>query len=161
MMLSNDDVADILRLLDGLPFDEFDLQTSAFRLALRRDGQGEWSATHDVRSQPNITTETPTGDGDSDDGGGATSAMDDRAGLHAVRAPLVGTFYRAPRPGAAPFVDVGDDVEADTVVGIIETMKLFNSVEAGTAGEVVEFCIDNAAFADKGAVLLRIAPDPS
>lgn len=161
MMLSNDDVADILHLLDGLPFDEFDLRTSEFRLALRRDGQGAWAATHDVRSQPNITTETPSGNGDGDDGGGATSATDDRADLHAVRAPLVGTFYRAPRPGASPFVEVGDRVEAGTVVGIIETMKLFNSVAAGTAGEVVEFCVDNAAFADKGAVLLRIAPDPS
>jgi acetyl-CoA carboxylase biotin carboxyl carrier protein len=79
--------------------------------------------------------------------------------LVAVRAPLPGTFYRAPRPGAAPFVEVGSRVGADTVVGIVETMKLFNSVTAGAAGTVAEICLDNAEFADRGATLLRIRAD--
>jgi len=80
-------------------------------------------------------------------------------GLVAVRAPLPGTFYRAPRPGAAPFVEVGSRVGADTVVGIVETMKLFNSVTADAAGTVAEICLDNAEFADRGATLLRIRAD--
>jgi acetyl-CoA carboxylase biotin carboxyl carrier protein len=58
--------------------------------------------------------------------------------LHEVRAPLVGTFYRAPQPGAEPFVQVGSRVEETTVVGIVETMKLMNPVLAGVAGTVVE-----------------------
>ncbi len=77
----------------------------------------------------------------------------------AVRAPLPGTFYRAPRPAAPPFVEVGSRVGADTVVGIVETMKLFNSVTAGAAGTVAEICLDNAEFADRGATLLRIRAD--
>jgi acetyl-CoA carboxylase biotin carboxyl carrier protein len=77
----------------------------------------------------------------------------------AVRAPLPGTFYRAPRPGAEPFVEVGSRVGADTVVGIVETMKLFNSVAAGAAGTVAEVCLANAEFADRGATLLRIRAD--
>ena len=77
----------------------------------------------------------------------------------AVRAPLPGTFYRAPRPGAAPFVEVGSQVGADTVVGIVETMKLFNSVTAGTAGTVAEICLGNGEFADRGATLLSIRAD--
>jgi acetyl-CoA carboxylase biotin carboxyl carrier protein len=80
-------------------------------------------------------------------------------GLVAVRAPLPGTFYRAPRPGAAPFVEVGSRVGPDTVVGIVETMKLFNSVTAGAAGTVAEICLGNAEFADRGATLLRIRAD--
>ena len=80
-------------------------------------------------------------------------------GLVAVRAPLPGTFYRAPRPGAAPFVEVGSRVGADTVVGIVETMKLFNSVTAGTAGTVAEICLGNGEFADRGATLLSIRAD--
>ena len=80
-------------------------------------------------------------------------------GLVAVRAPLPGTFYRVPRPGAAPFVEVGSRVGADTVVGIVETMKLFNSVTADAAGTVAEICLDNAEFADRGATLLRIRAD--
>jgi acetyl-CoA carboxylase biotin carboxyl carrier protein len=86
-------------------------------------------------------------------------ATEDDASLVAVRAPLPGTFYRAPRPGAAPFVEVGSRVGADTVVGIVETMKLFNSVTAGAAGTVAEVCLGNAEFADRGATLLRIRAD--
>ena len=76
--------------------------------------------------------------------------------LVSVRAPLPGTFYRAPRPGAEAFVEVGSEVGADTVVGIVETMKLMNSVTAGVSGTVAEFCVGNAEFAPQGAPLLRI-----
>ena len=81
------------------------------------------------------------------------------AELVEVRAPLPGTFYRAPRPGAAPFVEVGSRVSADTVIGIVETMKLMNSVPAGVAGTVAEFCVQNAVFAAHGTTLLRIRAD--
>ncbi len=84
---------------------------------------------------------------------------DEDEGLVAVRAPLPGTFYRAPRPGAAPFVEVGSRVDADTVIGIVETMKLMNSVHAGVAGVVAGFCVANAEFAAQGAALLRVRAD--
>jgi acetyl-CoA carboxylase biotin carboxyl carrier protein len=77
-----------------------------------------------------------------------------------VRAPLPGTFYRAPRPGAAAFVEVGRRVGADDVVGIVETMKLMNSVPAGVAGTVAEICLGNGEFAALGATLMRIEADP-
>ena len=76
-----------------------------------------------------------------------------------VAAPLPGTFYRAPRPGADPFVQVGDAVSPDTVVAIVETMKLMNSVHAGTAGRVSRICLENGEFASAGATLLLIEPD--
>jgi acetyl-CoA carboxylase biotin carboxyl carrier protein len=76
-----------------------------------------------------------------------------------VAAPLPGTFYRAPRPGADPFVQVGDTVSPDTVVAIVETMKLMNSVHAGTAGRVSRICLENGEFAAAGATLLLIEPD--
>lgn len=78
-----------------------------------------------------------------------------------VRAHLPGTFYRAPKPGAPPFVEIGSRVEEDTVVGIIETMKLMNAVHAPTRGEVVEICFENARFAEIDAVLMRIKPGPA
>src|ERR1700722_6605004 len=94
--------------------------------------------------------------GGEDAGHGATGAD---APLVAVRAPLPGTFYRAPRPGAAPFVEVGSRVGADTVVGIVETMKLFTSVTAGTAGTGAGICLGNGEFAGRGATLLSIRAD--
>jgi acetyl-CoA carboxylase biotin carboxyl carrier protein len=81
-------------------------------------------------------------------------------GLRPVRAPLPGTFYRAPMPGAPPFVEVGSRVEPDTVVGIVETMKLMNSVPAGVGGTVAEILLANAEFAEPDAVLMRIREDP-
>lgn len=93
--------------------------------------------------------------------GAAAAAEPGRAprGLHEVRPPMLGTFYRAPKPGAAPFVEVGSRVQPDSVVCIIETMKLMNSVCAGVAGEVVEICLADAQFADEAEVLLRIRPE--
>jgi acetyl-CoA carboxylase biotin carboxyl carrier protein len=76
-----------------------------------------------------------------------------------VRAPLLGTFYRAPRPGAPPFVAVGSLVRPDTVVCIIETMKLMNSVTAGVSGTVTEILLANAQFAEQDTVLMRIRAD--
>ena len=76
----------------------------------------------------------------------------------AVRAPLPGTFYRAPRPGAAPFVEVGDEVREDTVVAIVETMKLMNSVPAGTRGRVAEIFVENAEPVGQGTILMWIEP---
>jgi acetyl-CoA carboxylase biotin carboxyl carrier protein len=72
---------------------------------------------------------------------------------------LPGTFYRSPKPGSAPFVEVGSRVEVDTVLALVETMKLMNSVVAGLRGRVVEICARDAEFVEQHAVLLRIAPD--
>jgi acetyl-CoA carboxylase biotin carboxyl carrier protein len=183
--LTNEDVADILALLDSLPYDELDLQTPRFRLTLRRT-PGGWTQTTQVLSAPvpaavattamshrgapdhgDVTL--PSSGGGGGEGGGVAGEAegvggdgvggDGSAGLVAVRAPLPGTFYRAPRPGAAPFVEVGSRVDADTVIGIVETMKLMNSVHAGVAGVVAEFCLANAEFAAQGAALLRIRAD--
>jgi acetyl-CoA carboxylase biotin carboxyl carrier protein len=193
--LTNEDVADILALLDSLPYDEFDLETPRFRLTLRRTPVG-WTQSTEVAappgtgsmahwsgsSRPNGTSthldqggdegevaEEASGTrGDADaargeadaargdaDGARGEGGYED-AGLVAVRAPLPGTFYRAPRPGAAPFAEVGSRVGADTVIGIVETMKLMNSVPAGVAGVVAEFCVTNAELVAQGAALLRI-----
>jgi acetyl-CoA carboxylase biotin carboxyl carrier protein len=82
-----------------------------------------------------------------------------RPGLVGIRAPLPGTFYRAPKPGADPYVEVGSRVDEDTVVGLLETMKLFNSVHANVRGEVVEFLVDDAEPAGQDAVLILVRPE--
>jgi acetyl-CoA carboxylase biotin carboxyl carrier protein len=210
MDLTNEDVADILALLDSLPYDELDLQTASFRLTLRRTPDG-WTQASQVLSEPVVldaavpraadgadgadgaaggAAEPGPGtgsmdhwagynrldgpssrqDGDDDgtgeaDGTGGEAAGTDAEGrgddgtLVAVRAPLPGTFYRAPRPGAEPFVEVGSRVTAETVVCIVETMKLMNSVHAGVDGTVAEICLANAEFAANGTTLMRIEAD--
>jgi acetyl-CoA carboxylase biotin carboxyl carrier protein len=170
MDLTNDDVADILAVLDSLPYDELDLQTPRFRLTLRRAPGGGWTRTSQILSEPTAITPAPNGTRvtepepghDAAHGGaaGAGAVSDGADGLVAVTAPLPGTFYRAPRPGAAPFVEVGDPVGEDTVVAIVETMKLMNSVHAGVRGRVAQICLRNAEPTAQGATLMRIAPEP-
>jgi acetyl-CoA carboxylase biotin carboxyl carrier protein len=79
-------------------------------------------------------------------------------GLELVRAPMVGTFYRAPEPGAPPFVEPGARVEPDTIVGIIEVMKLMNSIPAGCAGIVTNVLAGNAEPVEFGQPLVAIDP---
>ena len=78
--------------------------------------------------------------------------------LHAVKAPMVGTFYRSPAPGEPPFVEVGREVEPGTIVGIIEVMKLMNSIEAGVRGVVKEIVVPNATAVEYGEALMGIEP---
>lgn len=77
---------------------------------------------------------------------------------HVVRAPMVGTVYRSPEPGAAPFVEIGQEVGADSTVCIVEAMKVFTAVVAGVAGVVEEIHVDTGDFVEFDQALLRIAP---
>jgi acetyl-CoA carboxylase biotin carboxyl carrier protein len=76
----------------------------------------------------------------------------------AVRAPMMGTFYRSPAPGAPPFISVGQPVEADTIVCIIEVMKLMNSIAAGVRGVVTHVLVDDGNPVDAGAPLVVLDP---
>ena len=73
-----------------------------------------------------------------------------------IDAPMIGVFYRRPSPGAEPFVNPGDRVEADTTIGIIEIMKLMNPVTAGKAGVLGEFLVDDATAVEFGQALVQI-----
>ena len=79
-------------------------------------------------------------------------------GLLVVTAPMVGVFYRAPEPGAAPFVEVGARVESGATMGLVEVMKMFNSVTAPAAGEVVEILAASDQFVEFGQPLFRLRP---
>jgi acetyl-CoA carboxylase biotin carboxyl carrier protein len=76
-----------------------------------------------------------------------------------VQSPMVGTFYRAPAPGEAPFVEVGDRVKAGQSVCIIEAMKLMNEIEAEVSGQVMEILVQNGEPVEYGQPLMRINPD--
>ncbi len=139
MPLSEDDVREILRLIDESDVAELRVETEGFSLHVRRGGELTAAAP-----SPAVEAETRV------DGGAA--------GLHTITSPMLGTFYRAEAPGAAPFVDVGARVEADTVVCLIEVMKMMNSVHAGVAGTVVEVCAENAVAVEYGAPLFHVKP---
>jgi acetyl-CoA carboxylase biotin carboxyl carrier protein len=80
------------------------------------------------------------------------------ADARTITAPMPGTFYRAESPGAPPFVDLGARVEPDTVVCILEVMKMMNSIQAGLSGDIVEVCVDDAQLVEEGEPLFRVQP---
>jgi acetyl-CoA carboxylase biotin carboxyl carrier protein len=78
---------------------------------------------------------------------------------HHIVAPMIGTFYRAPAPEAPPYVQVGDTVTPDTVVCIVEAMKVMNEIKAGMSGRVVDVLVENAQPVEFGQPLFRVAVD--
>ena len=81
------------------------------------------------------------------------------AGAVLVKSPMVGSYYRAPEPGARPFVEVGARVTAESIVGIVEVMKLMNSIPAGQAGVVTHLLVEDGEPVQYGQVLVVIEPE--
>ncbi len=164
MKLSNTDVQQIIQLLDDSEYDNFEIETEEFKLILRRGktAKAGWSQEKQTLTSPKVIGIGKTAVKESRITGEAVGD-DERAlrksGLTEIPAPVVGTFYRAPQPGTPPFVEPGSRVRPDTVIAIIEVMKLMNSVTAGVAGEVVDICVEDAGFVEQGQCLMRIRPD--
>ena len=149
MTLTAREVAEITRLLEESNFDELRLEIEGLKLHLKR---GNAAATE---SLPSASAATPAAPPSSERASAAVSPAADR-NVQDVVAPMLGTFYRAPRPGEPPFVEQGSPVEADTIIGIIEVMKLMNTVRAGFRGTVVEIVARDGALVEFGEPLLRV-----
>lgn len=144
MPLSAEDVAEITRLLEESQFDELHLEHAGFKLTLKRGAA--------------VRREGATASAPAASPAPASAASASEGSVLEVTAPFVGIFYRAPRPGAPPYIEVGSQVEQDTTVGIIEVMKLMNAVRAEVSGTVFEVLVEDGAVVEYGQVLLRIAP---
>ncbi|HEX4674276.1 MAG TPA: biotin/lipoyl-containing protein, partial [Steroidobacteraceae bacterium] len=131
MSLTAADVAEIMRLVEQSGFDSLTLEMDGIKLSLRRGGTRE--GTVDLKPEgsdetgPGPTQASPPTVKAAPPVITAAPAVAD-PNLHEVTAPLLGTFYRSPKPGAPPFVEVGARVEEETIVAIIEVMKLMNTV---------------------------------
>jgi acetyl-CoA carboxylase biotin carboxyl carrier protein len=152
--LTPDDVRDVLRVLDSSGLDELHLELADLTLTVRRAGATGWTAEQQVTRAPVLESGTAPAEADT----APVPAEQVGEGLVAVHPPLLGTFYRAPQPGAAPFVEVGDEVTEETVVGVVETMKMMTPVHAGVRGTIAEIRLGNGEFAQADSVLLLVAP---
>ena len=163
MTLSHEDVRKLLALLDQSDFDEVHIELGDLKLDLRRRAsvaQGSAPA-REATPQPSRASEPAVKPPAPPPRAAGTPAQPIPptpipAGVTAVTAPMIGTFYRAPSPGAKPFVEVGDHVEPDSTVCLIEVMKLFNSLKAGAAGTVEQILADNATLVAAGQPLIFI-----
>jgi acetyl-CoA carboxylase biotin carboxyl carrier protein len=162
MSFSHDDVQRLIKLLDSSHFDELHLEAEGIKLTLRRNGAP--STTPSTAPAPAGSTSTAAAPPIAPPAR-ATAVQPAEAArptseptLLEIRAPMLGTFYGAPKPGAEPFIAIGGRVGVDSAVGIIEVMKLMNSISAGVEGVLVEVLARDGDLVEFDQVLMRVRP---
>jgi acetyl-CoA carboxylase biotin carboxyl carrier protein len=151
MSLTAKDVEEILRLLEESQFDRLNLEIDGIKIELARDTARPKSERPAKAPRPVPAPAAPPP--------AKKQRQSTEQGLVEVKSPLLGVFYRAPKPGEPPFVEVGSTVAEDSVIGIVEVMKLMNSARAGVAGEVVEILGENGELVEHGEVLMLVRPE--
>ena len=165
MDLNEDEIIQILKIIDESDFDELCLETENQKLVLRKKGVvSSIQEIQNINLKP-ITVgstesvvseeETPSG-GNQECSTEPPSVAHVEEGLAPVKAPILGIFYTASRPGDPPFVEEGTSVTENDTVCIIEVMKVFNSVSAGVRGEVAKVCVRNGQMVEFGQTLFLI-----
>jgi acetyl-CoA carboxylase biotin carboxyl carrier protein len=152
MSLTAKDVEEIMKLLDSSTFDRLSLEVDGMKIELERSGAAP-------RERPAPVASVKPEPAMADPAVAPSVRVSTEPGLIEVKSPLLGIYYRAPKPGEPPFVEVGSKVDTDTVIGIVEVMKLMNSVPAGLKGEVVEILGVNGELVEHGEVLLLVRPE--
>ncbi len=181
MTLTAADVAEIMRVIEQSTFDELTLELDGVKLTLRRAAaaggfvqnvttlsdrlnsagagaarSGEAAAHPGARrAVPAAQTAAPA----AKTTGRARDSAPPDASFSDITSPMLGTFYRAPKPGSAPFVEIGSVVDVDSVIAIIEVMKLMNTVRAGVRGVITEILPADETLVEFGEVLMRARND--
>lgn len=158
-----DQIEKLIKLLDETSINEFRYETEEVNVRICKNAVQYVSAEPVVHKQVSVPMETQV---DTEPvGAPATSAAQQvnevspaqvDESLHEIVSPMVGTFYASPSPDAPAFVEVGTKVQKNTVVCMIEAMKLFNQLEAEVNGEIVEVCVENGQFVEYGQPLFRV-----
>ena len=157
-----EELRELIELLRENGLAELELENEGFRVRLRRESAVPEPAP--VASVPPpapapapvTAAPAPAATGPAHPGTQATTAAAQDQDLHIIPSPIVGTFYRSASPTADPFVKIGSNVESETVVCIIEAMKLMNEIQAETSGEVVKIYVENGQPVEYGQPLFGI-----
>jgi acetyl-CoA carboxylase biotin carboxyl carrier protein len=154
-----DELRELIALLRDNGLAELELENSGFRVRLRRESaMAEWTRPVEASATAPAPAPAPppAPSGPSHPGTQATTAASQDQNLHIIPSPIVGTFYRSASPTAEPFVKIGSNVEQDSVVCIIEAMKLMNEIQAEATGEVVKIYVENGQPVEYGQPLFGI-----
>lgn len=163
MGLTHEDVERILRIIDESGYDEIRIEYGDLKVHVRRHGAESHlplAAAKPAPPPPRMHSE-PSAPVPAPAVAAKTAVPSLKPlppGTVVVRAPMLGTFYRSPSPGAPPFVEEGSEVRPDTTVCLIEVMKLFNTLKAGIEGRVLQFLVENGAMVEYDQPLIVIEP---
>lgn len=158
------DIKAIIDLMKKNSVSEFELEKQDFKIRLKRSPNGTSSATYDdppVVSyvSPSLVQAAPVaGATPQATTAGATAAAAAVTAELEIKSPMIGTFYRAPSPEAAPYIEVGTEVSPETVVCIIEAMKVMNEIKAEAKGVITQVLLENAKPVEFGQPLFKLRP---
>ncbi|MFK7697193.1 acetyl-CoA carboxylase biotin carboxyl carrier protein [Paenibacillus sp. HJGM_3] len=167
-MFKLSEIKELVKLIDQTSVSELEIENEGTRLFIRKPGKTESVVvTHAPTVQPVYTAPTaaapqpvaapvqaaaPTAPAE-------TPSDKSTADLHTIKSPMVGTFYKASAPGAAPYVSIGDKVSEKTVVCILEAMKLMNPIDAEIRGEIVDILVEDGQLVEYNQPLFLVKPE--
>jgi acetyl-CoA carboxylase biotin carboxyl carrier protein len=154
-MIDASKLKELVQLMVDNDLSEIDLRDANEKVTLRRGPQGVVQAFAPAPAAGPVAAAAPAAG--KAPAGPAAGGGDD-SGLVAIESPMVGTFYAAPNPDAGPFVKVGTSVSADTVVCMVEAMKVFNEIKAGKTGKVERILVKNGDAVEFGQKLFLVRP---
>ena len=149
-----DQIKEIAEVMREYDLSEFDLESDEMKLSLRRptaEGVSQAPAPAPAVQQPAPQSPAPQ-----ETGGRQEAATEESAPAETIDSPIVGTFYRAPSPEADPFVKAGDEVQEDTVVCVVEAMKVMNEIKAEKKGRVKRVLLEDATPVEYGQPLIEL-----
>ena len=153
MTIDRKEVEALIRLFERSDWHELRLETDGLKLVLSKDADAAALGSATAEAAAVSAEQAPPSSADSPTD--ATPAD----GLVPITAPNLGTFYRAPKPGVAPYVEVGQQVSEATEVCLIEVMKLFTPVRAGISGRIAAACVEDGEMVEFGAPLFLVEPE--
>jgi acetyl-CoA carboxylase biotin carboxyl carrier protein len=142
--ITQEDVFLILKLIEESKYDEMHLEIGDLKIDVRKQGNKasvvDSKCVSEKTAKPAVPVLPPAKMKKDERALDTADVPIDESGLIPIKASMLGTFYRAPKPGAPAFVEAGQNITADDTVCIIEVMKLFNTVKAGVSGRVAKIC---------------------
>ncbi|MCC6233142.1 MAG: acetyl-CoA carboxylase biotin carboxyl carrier protein [Verrucomicrobiales bacterium] len=150
------DIKAIIDLMRKNAISEFELERQDFKIRLKRGGNGGSPITFDDTgalssgSAAAISATLPAAS--------AAKGAENASGALEIKSPMIGTLYRSPSPDSSPYADVGTEVSPDTVVCIIEAMKVMNEIKAEVRGVITQVLVDNAKPVEFGQPLFKVRP---
>lgn len=151
-----DEIKAIIELMKENGLTEFELEEAGVRLCLRRGVENQVAMQQSIPLHPLQQGATSTVSNETNKESESLKSEVDESRFVIIKAPFVGTFYRAPSPEAPPYVTVGQEVNPDTVLCILEAMKVMNEIKAEVSGIVREIFVENAHAVQYGQPLFKI-----
>lgn len=169
-MLKIQEIREIIKLIDQSSIEKFTFESEGTKIKLEKGNSAQHQpvqveqrkeepvqqAQPAVREAKKEQSEQAPSVQESKESSTGASAVENDPSLHKITSPMVGTFYKSSSPDADPYVQTGDSVKSDSIVCIVEAMKLFNEIEAEVSGEIVEILVEDGQLVEYGQPLFLV-----